>query len=63
MEVLILRRFVSVIIQLIAYSTAIDYDEGCFLDEPASLQVAFVMDRTGTFFNGAGNSFLLNLLH
>lgn len=33
-----------------AYSNAMLFDEGCDIKEPIALQVAFVMDRTGTFF-------------
>lgn len=52
MDVLVLKSVLFIIVQFVPLSNAIEYDEGCFLDEPAALQVAFVMDQTGTFLIG-----------
>lgn len=49
MEVLIWKIIILIIIQLMTYSNDIDYDEGCYLDDSASLQVAFAIYQPGTF--------------
>lgn len=58
MELLIFKTVVLLIIHLKKmYSNALQFDEGCYINEPTILQLAFVMDNTGTFLSGGVNSF------
>lgn len=44
------------------HSSAINFEDRCYIGEPSMLQIAFVMDPTGTFF-GFNNrpNFTVNL--
>ncbi len=57
MENLNFKSSVLMIVQLITFSKAIDFDEGCFIGEKAMLQLAITIDRTNTFIDGSNNSF------
>ncbi len=60
MEVLTLSFLVSILLtRFTAYLNAMQFDEGCFIEEKAALQVAFVIDRTYTFTTGGSNSFFM----